>query len=81
MKVLQKIEIGNKVRFYDCDQARIERDFSGINPKYYPIGEVVDIYKKRSLVYDAIHKLCDIKIGDRISKGHFINGVELINNK
>jgi hypothetical protein len=29
------------VRFYDCQQADKDRDYSGTNPKYYPIGKVI----------------------------------------
>jgi hypothetical protein len=75
------IKVGDKVKFYDCDQARIDKDYSGKNPKHYPIGEVVDVYEKPSSVYNAINKLCDIKINDRISRGHFIHGVKLFNKK
>jgi hypothetical protein len=71
------VVIGSFVRFYDCQQANKDRDYSGANAKYYPIGEVVAVYDyKSSLGYTD--RVCDIKIGERISKAHFVRGVEVV---
>jgi hypothetical protein len=69
----------SKVRFYDCHQAMIDRDYSGKNPKHYPIGLVIDVYWKQNEFYSDL--LCDIQIGDRISRGHFVSAIEGINQK
>ena len=71
------VVIGSFVRFYDCQQANKDRDYSGANSKYYPIGEVVDVYDYKSS-FGYIDKVCDIKIGERISKAHFVRGVEVV---
>lgn len=68
---------GSKVRFYDCHQAWIDKDHSGDNPKYYPVGEVVKVYDYTAS-FGYTDRVCDIKIGDRISKGHFARGVKII---
>lgn len=70
--------LGKFVKFYDCQQANKDKDYSGTNPKYYPIGKVIAIYDYESkLGYTDI--VCDIQIGERISKGHFVRSVEVIN--
>lgn len=72
-----KIKVGDTVRFYDCDQANKDKDYSGKDPKYYPLGEVIAVYEKGSM-FGNTNKLCDIKLTDgRISKGHFVEGVKL----
>lgn len=69
--------IGSFVRFYDSHKAHSEKDYSGKNPKHYPVGEVVDVYDYKSY-FGYTDRVCDIKIGERISKAHFIRGVEVI---
>lgn len=73
----QIIEKGDLVQFYDSDMANKDRDFSGENPKHYPLGFVVSVYDYKSF-YGYVDKVCDIKIGNRISKAHFVDGVRLI---
>lgn len=70
--------VGSSVRFYDSQKANKDKDYSGTNSKYFPIGEVIAIYKYKSIIYDYIHDVCDIKINNRISKAHFIECVQLI---
>jgi hypothetical protein len=41
------LKISDNVRFYDVDTANKEKDYSGSNPKHYPIGIVVDIYEPK----------------------------------
>jgi hypothetical protein len=69
----------SRVRFYDCHQANIDRDYSGENPKHYPIGLVVDVYWYNQAKYSTL--VCDIQIADRISRGHFVSAVEALNQK
>jgi len=69
--------IGSFVRFYDCQQANKDRDFSGTNPKYYPIGKVIAVYDYKNY-FGYIDRVCDIQIGERISKAHFVRGVEVV---
>lgn len=69
--------IGSFVKFYDCQTANKERDYSGSNPKHYPIGKVIDIYDYKSS-FGYTDRVCDIQIGERISKGHFVTGVEVV---
>ena len=69
---------GDFVRFYDCDQANRDRDYSGTKSKYYPIGKIINVYNYTTH-YGFTDKVCDIQIGERISKAHFISGVEIIN--
>lgn len=64
------------VKFYDSDQANIDRDYSGKNEKYYPMGKVIKVYTRDR--GDYLDKLCDIQVGDRISKGHFVDCVEIV---
>lgn len=75
----QEIIKGCFVKFYDCQTAYAEKDYSGSNPKHYPIGRVVAVYDYKSY-FGYIDRVCDIQVGDRISKAHFVNGVELIIN-
>ena len=78
----EDLKPGNKVKFYDCYQAQlIDRDYSGSDPKHYPIGLVVDVYDHIMTLEDRLFtdKVCDILINGRISKGHFVDGVEIIN--
>lgn len=72
-----EMKIGSFVQFYDSQMAMKDKDHSG-DPKYFPIGKVINIYEQESKVYDCIHILCDIEIDGRVSKGHFIYGVEVI---
>jgi hypothetical protein len=74
----EKIKIGNLVKFYDCDQARRDRDYSGENIKHYPIGKVIDVYNHKCPFSGQIDEVCDIEIDNRISRGHFTSGVELV---
>ncbi len=69
---------GNNVRFYDCQTANAEKDYSGTNPKHFPIGKIIRIYEYKSF-YGYTDTVCDIQVGDRISKGHFVSGVDLLN--
>jgi hypothetical protein len=69
----------SRVRFYDCQQAFKDRDFSGSNPKHYPIGIVIDVYWYHQMNYSTL--LCDILTGERISRGHFVSAVTAINQK
>lgn len=71
------VVIGSFVRFYDCQRANAEKDYSGKNPKYYPIGKVVDVYEYTSY-FGYTDRVCDIQIGERISKAHFVRGVEVV---
>lgn len=72
-----KLIVGSFVKFYDCQQANKDRDFSGRNSKYYPIGKVINIYDYKS-IFGYIDRVCDIQIGERISKAHFVNCVEKV---
>lgn len=76
-KEIEPVEKGDLVQFYDCDTASKDRDFSGENPKYYPFGIVVSVYDYKSF-YGHTDKVCDIKIKNRISKAHFVDGVKII---
>ena len=71
------VVIGSFVKFYDCQQANKDRDFSGANPKYYPIGKVIDVYDYKS-TFGYTDRVCDIQIGERISKAHFVRGVYVV---
>lgn len=71
------VTVGCLVRFYDSQKAHADKDHSGTNSKYYPIGKVISIYDYKS-IYGYIDRVCDIQIGDRISKSHFISGIEII---
>lgn len=71
------VVIGSFVRFYDCQKANKDKDFSGTNHKHYPIGKVLNIYKYKSK-FGYVDEVCDIEIGERISKAHFIRGVEVV---
>lgn len=71
------VVIGSFVKFYDCQQANKDRDFSGSNPKYYPIGKVIDVYDYKSK-FGYTDRVCDIQIGERISKAHFVRGVDVV---
>ncbi len=73
----KSIEEGSEVIFYDCDMANKERDFSGSNPKFYPTGKVIKIRQ----IPDG-RMVVDVQLPDgRISKGHFIEGIKLLNQK
>jgi hypothetical protein len=71
------VVIGSFVKFYDCQQANRDKDFSGANPKYYPIGKVIDVYDYKS-TFGYTDRVCDIQIGERISKAHFVRGVDVV---
>lgn len=75
----QNIIKGNKVKFYDCFQVSIDKDASGTNPKHYPIGIVDKVYIYHS-IFGYSDQVCDIKIGNRISRAHFTNCVTKIPN-
>ena len=66
------MEVGRLVRFYDCDTARKDKDYSGLNPKHFIVGTVIKIYDYTSLGgYTDV--VCDILIeGGRVSKAHFL---------
>jgi len=70
------LTVGSEVRFYDSDKAFADRDFSG-NEKHFPVGKVLKIYNYKSF-YGYIDKVCDIQIGERISKAHFVSAVEVL---
>jgi len=76
-KLNTPVVIGSFVKFYDCQQANNDKDFSGVNPKYYPIGKVINIYDYKS-TFGYTDMVCDIQIGERISKAHFVRGVEVV---
>lgn len=71
------VVIGSFVRFYDCQTANAEKDYSGANPKHYPIGKVIDVYDYKSY-FGYADRVCDIQIGERISKGHFVRCVDVV---
>ena len=73
----ESLVIGCPVRFYDSQMANMEKDYSGTNPKYYPVGKVIDIYDYKSC-FGYIDRVCDIQIGERISKAHFVNCVNIV---
>lgn len=68
---------GSLVKFYDSQMANAEKDYSGKNPKHYPIGIVVDVYDYKRF-FGYTDKVCDIQIGERISKAHFVSGVTVV---
>lgn len=70
---MKKVEVGDIVKFYDCKSAFRDRDFSGKDPKYYPLGEVVRVYDYTS--HGVTDKVCDIKVGNSISKTHFVDSL------
>ena len=74
---MTEIKTGSSVKFYDCQQASKDKDYSGTNPKHYPIGKVIKIYDYKSY-FGYIDKVCDIQIGKRISKAHFVRGVKAL---
>ena len=71
------VVIGSFVRFYDCQTANAEKDYSGANPKHYPIGKVIDVYDYKSY-FGYTDRVCDIQVGERISKAHFVTGVDVV---
>jgi hypothetical protein len=75
--LVKPVVIGSLVRFYDCQQADRDRDFSGTNLKYYPIGKVIDVYNFKSW-FGYEDECCNIQIGERISKGHFTRCVNVV---
>jgi len=76
---MEQIQKGDHVRFYDCIQAMRDKDASGKDPKHYPVGIVDKVYiYHSSLGYSD--EVCDIIIGDKISKAHFTSGVTKIPN-
>ena len=77
-KNLKPVAIGDSVKFYDARQAIKDNDHSGSNPKHYPIGLVIRVYDYICAFSGESETVCDIQIGDRISTGHFITGVEII---
>lgn len=78
IELKSKVVVGDFVKFYDCQQANLDKDFSGTNPKYYPTGKVINIYEYESKL-GYTDTVCDIQIGERISKAHFIRSVEPVN--
>jgi len=74
---IETIDSGNLVKFYDCQQANNDKDYSGTNSKYYPIGKVIKVYNHKS-IFGYVDRVCDIQINDRISKGHFVRCVKKI---
>lgn len=77
MKTNKSISIGDRVKFYDSQQATIDRDYSGTNSKHFPIGKVIDVYDYKSC-FGYTDRVCDILIGERISKAHFVSVVEVV---
>lgn len=73
----KNISDGDTVRFYDSIQAQKDKDYSGANPDYYPIGKVIRVYDYKS-PWGHTDEVCDIQIGDRISKSHFTRCVEIV---
>jgi hypothetical protein len=71
------VVIGSFVRFYDCCKANSDKDYSGANQKYYPTGKVIDVYDYKSS-FGYTDRVCDIQIGERISKAHFVSGVTVV---
>ena len=71
------VVIGSFVKFYDCQQANADKEYSGANPKYYPIGKVLRVYDYNSKL-GYIDRVCDIQIGERISKAHFVSAVTVV---
>jgi hypothetical protein len=71
------VVIGSFVRFYDCQTANAEKDYSGANPKHYPIGKVIAVYDYKSY-FGYTDRVCDIQVGERISKAHFVTGVDVV---
>lgn len=69
------VGISSFVRFYDCQTANAEKDCSG--PKHYPIGKVIAVYDYKSY-FGYTDRVCDIQIGERISKAHFVSGVDVV---
>lgn len=66
------VEIGSHVVFYDCSEANKDRDSSGKNRKYWPVGEVIKLHKSKSG-----EPVADIQLPDgRISKSHFVSGLK-----
>lgn len=73
------VVIGSRVRFYDCDRANKERDYSG-NNEFYSFGKVINRrITERYMVggtWLGGDDVVDIELPDgRISKGHFTAGV------
>lgn len=70
---------GDLVKFYDCQKAANDRDYSGANPKHYPIGKVLRVYDHAWSLEENVFvdRVCDVEIDGRISKGHFVTGVEI----
>lgn len=71
------VVIGSFVRFYDCQTANAKKDYSGANPKHYPIGKVIAVYDYKSY-FGYTDRVCDIQLGERISKAHFVTGVDVV---
>lgn len=72
------VKKGDFVRFYDCQSANKDKDYSGKNQKYYPIGTIISVYDYTSR--DGFtDRVCDIQVGRRISEAHFVSWVTLIN--
>lgn len=74
--------IGSLVRFYDCDRANKDRNYSG-EAKYYSIGMIINRRITDRLYISGIElggdDVVDIRLPDgRISNGHFINGVSFV---
>lgn len=73
------IIVGSSVKFYDCRKAMEDKDHSGTKDKYFPIGKVIKLYEYKSM-FGYTDKVCDIEIGDRISKAHFVRAVKVVKN-
>ncbi len=75
----KEIKVGSLVKFYDCDRANKDRNYSG-DQKYYSTGTVIRRYisEKIFLIDQWLggNDVVDIQLEDgRISTGHFVDGV------
>jgi hypothetical protein len=70
---------GCSVLFYDCQMAMKDRDYSGSDLKHYTIGKVIDVYDYTSC-FGYTDRVCDIEVGERVSRAHFVRGVKVVNN-
>ena len=76
------VVVGSFVRFYDCDRANKDRNYSG-EPKYYSIGMVIKRRITDKITVADIElggdDVVDIRLPDgRISNGHFTSGVTVV---
>mgnify|MGYP003493922772 CR=1 FL=1 len=80
--IIPTIQVGSIVRFYDCDRANKDRNYSG-DEKYYSTGTVIKRYitDRRFFIDQWLggDDVVDIRlIGGRVSHGHFVNRVDVI---